>query len=263
MSDRIKKFYEMLDTEKKISNIVKNKKHIIITGLHRSCTSILFKTIGKSEIVSKHSNTNLPEDESVWLQNIYPKTDEISGLTDFCFVNKYRLDENSDFILYKNRILHQWSHFWDLGKDILVQKSPSHIIHSKFINELLPDSYWILINRHPIYYYYSLKSWDNNYQLERSLDHWLEAHRIFYEDTTNFKNILVIKSEDLIVSPDVEFKKINKLLGIDLGIHDFSNINKNINIKYKNKWDSFKNKDYIINKYESKINKYDYSFHKM
>ena len=258
----IQNFFKNLDNMNNISKMIKNKKHIVIVGLHRSCTSILFDTIKKSNLVSGHDNSNYPKNESDWIQSIYPIADEINGIHKFCFSEKYNLTEKSDFLLQQNRILYQWSKYWDLEKDILVQKSPSAIIHTRFIQEMLPDSYFILIKRHPLFYYYSLYEWDNTYDIEVLLNHWIQAHKIFNIDKKKIKNVIEIKSEEFIENPLKVLNDINKFLNLDLKIDDFRNIyNPKSNINYREKWDEYNNKEYIIDKYESLINIYGYSFY--
>jgi hypothetical protein len=257
----INNYFDNLNKINNISNIIKNKQHIIITGLHRSCTSILFETIKKSELVSGHNNTGYPKDEASWLQSIYPQADEINGIHKFCFSKEYNLNENSDFLLSENKILYEWSKYWDLNKQILVQKSPSHIIHTRFIQKMLPNSYFVLIKRHPVFYYYSLYEWTNTYDLEELIDHWIYAHKKFNEDTKKIKNVIKIKSEEFIKNPIIVINRLNKFLNIDLSINDLTDIKMcESNSKYRNKWILYKNKDYIINKYELLINKYGYSF---
>lgn len=236
-----------------------NKKIVFIGGLHRSGTSTLTKIIGSSDIVSIHTNTKKPENEGQHLQSVYKPAYKYGGLGIFGFFRKYHYTEKSDLLTPENnkKIINEWSKYWDLNKSILVEKSPPNIIHTRYLQEILPNSYFIIIIRHPFPVAMSTKKW-NKQSLDKHIKHWLYVHKILYNDLKKIKNYLILKYEDLNI--DTFEKEINIFLGEKLFID--TEILQNINSMKRSNEKYFENKipNHIKNKYEKKINHYGYSF---
>ncbi len=237
-----------------------NKKYIFISGLHRSGTSILYKILGSSNITSKHVNTGVSEDEGQHLQSVYPSEKIYGGIGNFCFNDDYHYVEDNKLLTESNKIkiIKEWEKYWDTTRNIYIEKSPPNIIHTLFLQELVQNSYFITIIRHPLAVANASNKWKKQ-SLERHLDHWLKAHEIFYNDMKKLKKVLVIKYEDLCENPRKVINEIQILIDKKLDISDdeLSKLN-NSNGKYF---------EYIspsiIRKYEDKINKYGYSLLKL
>ena len=243
-----------------MENLLK-KKYIFICGLHRSGTSTLTKMIGTSNLVSIHTNTNVSENEGQHIQSVYDAANKHGGPGKFGFDKKYHYTENSDLLTKKNndKLLNEWSKYWNLNKSILVEKSPPNIIHTRYLQEIVHNSYFIIIIRHPYPVAMATKKW-NNQSIDKHMDHWLHTHKILYNDLKKIKNYLILKYEELNI--DTFENKINNFLDEKLCID--SKILQNIpSIKLSNK-KYFENivSDNIKNKYENEINKFGYTFEK-
>lgn len=241
-------------------NLKKNKKYIFISGLHRSGISILYKILGSSNITSKHVNTGVSEDEGQHLQSVYPSAKIYGGIGNFCFNDDYHYVEDNKLLTESNKIkiIKEWEKYWDTTRNIYIEKSPPNIIHTLFLQELVQNSYFITIIRHPLAVANASNKWKKQ-SLERHLDHWLKAHEIFYNDMKKLKKVLVIKYEDLCENPRKVINEIQILIDEKLDISDDELIKlNNTNGKYF---------EYIspsiIKKYEDKINKYGYSLLKL
>ena len=235
------------------------KKYIFVCGLHRSGTSTLTKIIGTSNLVSIHINTNVPENEGQHIQSVYNAAIKHGGPGKFGFDKNYHYTEKSYLLTQKNndKILNEWSKYWDLNKSILVEKSPPNIIHTRYLQEIVQNSYFIIIIRHPFAVAMATKKW-NEQSLYKHIDHWLHTHKILYNDLKKIKNYLILKYEHLNI--DTFENKINNFLDEKLLIDP--KILQNINsMKLSNK-KYFENivSDNIKNKYENKINKFGYTF---
>ena len=94
--------------------------------------------------------------------------------------------------------------------------------------------------------------------IETYIEHWLHCHKILYSDLKNIKNYLILNYEELNADTFINF--IDDFLGEKLLI------NRNLIIQIFNSMqESNKNylkniPEYIIDKYEKKINQYNYSF---
>ena len=187
------------------------KKYVFICGLHRSGTSTLTKIIGTSNLVSIHTNTNVPENEGQHIQSVYDPAYRHDGPGKFGFDKEYHYTEKSYLLTQNNnnKIINEWSKYWDLNKSILIEKSPPNIIHTRYLQEIVYNSYFIIIIRHPFAVAMATKKW-NNQSLDKHMHHWLYVHEILYNDLKKIKKYLILKYEEL--NLDTFENKINKFL---------------------------------------------------
>ena len=146
-----------------------------------------------------------------------------------------------------------------MNKSILVEKSPPNIIHTRYLQEIVPNSYFIIIIRHPLAVAMATKKW-NNQSISKHLDHWLLAHKILNNDLKKIKNSLILKYEDL--NKNTFENKINNFLDEKLLLEP--KILENFHSMKLSNEKYLKNvvSDNIKNKYEKKINKFGYTFKK-
>lgn len=245
---------------------MKGKKFVFISGLHRSGTSLLYKILKENDNISGLSNTNEIEDEGQHVQTIFKPAYEFGGVGKFGFDINARLDENSSLITEINRkkLYNEWSRYWDTNKKYLVEKSPPNIIRTRFLQEMFPNSFFINITRHPIATSIASRKWSKT-SLEELIRHWLVCHEIFNKDKEKIKKIISIKYEDLIKDNKKTIFELSSFLETKLEQPKLE-IKKHINKKYFNIWKKksnslfSKNKiSHIIKKYNSSIEKFDYS----
>jgi hypothetical protein len=233
------------------------KKYIFICGLHRSGTSILQKILGSSTMISKHTNTMQPEDEGQHIQTVYKPAKYFGGPGAFANNPSYHLTNTSTLLNDTNNklIINQWNKYWDLSKPILLEKSPPNIIHTRYLQELVKASYFIVIIRHPVVVAMATMKW-NRQSIELHIKHWLKAYTIFYNDKSFLKKCKIVKYESL-NNPNIieEFALFldEEASKLNITMDKFVNSDH----KYFNK---YKPNKCIIDKYELEINKYGYSF---
>jgi hypothetical protein len=73
------------------------------------------------------------------------------------------LTENSELVNAENKkqLFEEWSHYWDLEKKILIEKSPPNLIKTRFLQSHFPRSTLITIIRHPIAVAFATKRFTN------------------------------------------------------------------------------------------------------
>tara|TARA_Y100001935_G_scaffold254603_1_gene264189 strand:- start:834 stop:1568 length:735 start_codon:yes stop_codon:yes gene_type:complete len=237
-----------------------DKKYIFICGLHRSGKSTLTNIISTSNLVSIHTHKNSIDIEGQHIQTVYDAAYKHGGPGKFGFDKKYHYTEKTYLLTQKNndKIINDWSKFWDLNKPILVEQSPPNIIHTRYLQEIVDKSYFIIIIRHPLSVALATEKYMTQ-TLDKHIEHWLHVHEILYNDLKKIKNYLILKNEKLNI--DTFEHKINNFLDEKLCI-DCKILKKNINSMkiYNEKNFQYKVSDYIKNKYENKINKYGYTF---
>jgi hypothetical protein len=237
---------------------MENKKFIFIVGVHRSGTSFLHDILREqNEISGIKKNKRLSRNEGQHLQNLIPKDPEFGGSGCFAFHERAHLTENSELLNEYTGVdfYNQWKPYWqNLNSDVFVEKSPPSIIRTRFFQELFPNSYFILIMRHPIINSLATKKFNGNvynYDVEQLIKHWFKAHEIFFNDKKYLKNYLLITYEQLINEPNYVINNIEKFIDVKFNKKDFNVVNGNL--KYFNKVDD----SYF--KYEEDVYKYGYS----
>lgn len=224
-----------------MSNNLSNKKYIFIIGLHRSGTSLLADYLKEHPNVSGFERTGFPKDEGQFLQTVFPIAAKYGGPGKFGFDNRSHLTETSE-ILNKDSIkkLHdEWNNHWDISKTHLLEKSPPNILKTRFLQAIFPNSYFILIKRHPIAVSYATKKWSKT-SIKSLLNHWFICHDIFIDDSKYLTNIYSISYEDLVSDPLNTIDGIYNFVGLKNPIEHKTNlttkVNKNINNKYFQLW---------------------------
>lgn len=223
-----------------INNEPIQKKHIFIIGLHRSGTTLLADCLKQHPDVSGFENTGFPKDEGQFLQTVFPIAATYGGPGKFGFDNRTHLSESSLLLSAENnqKLHDEWNVHWDLTKEYLLEKSPPNITKTRFLQKIFPNSYFILIQRHPIAVSYATKKWSHT-SIEALLSHWLVCHNIFLNDKKFLKNAHIVKYENLVKNPSREMNDIYSFTGlksIDNTKLHYINIQKNINEKYFTIW---------------------------
>jgi len=112
-------------------------KNVFICGLHKSGTSIIHDILRQHSEISGFENTNVPKDEGQHLQSVFSTALPYGGPGKFALSPKAHLDEKSSLITAENKkkLFDEWSKFWDLGKTVLVEKSPINLVRTRFLQE--------------------------------------------------------------------------------------------------------------------------------
>ena len=247
-------------------------RYIFVCGLHRSGTSVLFRSLRDHPQVSGFQGTDSFEDEGMHLQTVYRPSGHYGGAGEFGFHPEAHLTETSPLVSESNRqkLFSEWSQYWDLNKEYLLEKSPPNIVRTRFLQAMFPNSYFIVMMRHPLAVSYATQKWYRKYKINwrrfpRIFEHWLVCHEIFKEDQTHLKNSFVVKYEDFVAEP---YQWVNKIYRF-LGLTDFSMNQKvlsDVNKKYFGMWNrklsglfSGPMNRAIMQRYEERIRCFGYS----
>jgi len=247
-------------------------RYIFVCGLHRSGTSVLFRSLRDHPEVSGFQGTASPEDEGMHLQTIYPASGHYGGAGAFGFQPEAHLTELSPLVSEENRrkLFSEWSQYWDLSKEYLLEKSPPNIIRTRFLQAMFPNSYFIVMLRHPLAVSYATQKWYRKYKINwrgfpRIFEHWLICHEMLKADQKHLKNAFVVKYEEFVAEPD---KWVNDMYHF-LGLSDFSvsqKILSDVNNRYFKIWNrklsgllSGPMNRMIIKRYEERVRCFGYS----
>lgn len=247
-------------------------RFIFICGLHRSGTSILFKSLRDHPEISGFQNTDSPEDEGMHLQTVYKPSGYYGGAGKFGFNPEAHLTELSQLATEQNRkkLFSEWSPYWDLNKPYLLEKSPPNLIHTRFLQAMFPNSYFLILLRHPLAVSYATRAWYRQYRinwrrLSRIFEHWLVCHEIFLQDQPYLKNSMILKYEQFVKNPAIYTNKVYEFVGAS----PFPNNQKilpDVNAKYFSKWNRERTGFFsggttrkMIKQFEPRLNRIGYS----
>jgi hypothetical protein len=196
-------------------------RYIFVCGLHRSGTSVVFRSLRDHPEVSGFQGTASPEDEGMHLQTVYPPSGRFGGAGAFGFHPEAHLTESSPLVSEANRrkLFSEWSRYWDLSKVYLLEKSPPNIIRTRFLQAMFPNSYFIVMLRHPLAVSYATQKWYRKYKINwrafpRIFEHWLVCHEIFQEDQKHLHNSFVFKYEEFVADPHRWVNDMYHFLGL-------------------------------------------------
>jgi len=191
-------------------------KFIFLCGLHKSGTSPLFRILRDHHQISGFSKTGVPEDEGQHLQTVFPSALAYGGPGRFGFAAEAHLTEKSKLVTSANtdRLFTEWSRYWDLTRPYLLEKSPPNLIRARFLQAIFPNTYFIMISRHPIAVSVATRKWAGS-NLSTLIEHWLHCHRLFEQDRPFLRRCLEVKYEDLIESAQTTLDQICLFLGLD------------------------------------------------
>lgn len=256
-----------------ISRNIRDHHFVFVCGLHRSGTSVLFRSLRDHPDISGFDNTGSFEDEGMHLQSVYLPSGAYGGAGAFGFHREAHLTENSPLVTAENqqKLFEEWSPYWDLTKKYLLEKSPPNLIRTRFLQAIFPESSFIVMMRHPLAVSYATRAWYRHYRinwrsLSRILEHWLVCHEIFMEDRKYLRNQpLVIKYEHFVAEPQRWVARVHEMLGLEPRPAQ-QKILSHVNAKYFNKWNNDRSGTFskitarsIIRRYEERCRAFGYS----
>src|SRR2546423_1751445 len=194
-----------------------NNRYVFLCGLGRSGTSVLARNVARLENCTGFRNTGVLEDEGQFLQDVYQSDNVYGGAAKFGFDPRAHLTETSPLLTRENtvKLRQSWERHWDQDKSIRVEKTPGHLLKTRFLQAVFPNSYFIAVKRHPV-----PVSMANNQRWKVSFapihdlfDHWLHCYGLFAEDRKYLEHVYEMTYEDYIQNPDKCHQEIAIFLG--------------------------------------------------
>lgn len=227
-------------------NLLEDKKFIFVCGLHRSGTSLFTKILQEHPDISGLENTGVIEDEGQFLQTVYTPDRDLGWPGSFGFSKESHLTEESSLVSEKNgnKLFKQWSNYWDTKKTCLIEKSPPNLLKTRFLQAIFPNSYFIIIRRHPVATCMATRKWSKS-SMYSLLKHWVNCYEIWNEDKQYINNYIEIKYEDFILEPNrlldavCELCDLSKSEAVYNAVSSYK-LSHNLNEKYFKEWGGMK-----------------------
>jgi hypothetical protein len=155
-------------------------------------------------------------DEGQLLQDVYPTDAEFGGTGRLGFDPRAHLTEGSSLLTPENvaRLQASWHAHWDNSKTICVEKTPRNLLMTRFLQAAFPNTYFVVIRRHPVAVSIATQGWKVSVTSLHSLfEHWLHCHEIFEQDKKYLKHIYELRYEDYVENPGKYHEEIAAFLG--------------------------------------------------
>ena len=254
-------------------------KYVFVCGLHRSGTTVLGRNVAQLENCTAFKNTPRCIDEGQLLQDVYRIDTEFGGAGRFGFDPRAHLTETSELLTPANmaRLRDSWHSYWDKSKTICVEKTPGNLLMTRFLQAGFPNSYFIVIRRHPIAVSMATQGmrlpgimWNVKVtSLHRLFEHWLHCHELFEEDKKHVRRLYEFTYEDYIDNPAKYHQEIAAFIGTGVSEVGNTEITGSYNKKYFDRWSRLLTGSrfrryyrYVARKYEPRFAKYGYSLTK-
>lgn len=169
------------------------------------------------------------------MQSVMSKAYEHGGPGKFVFDPSSRLDENSIALEQKQRLIDEWHAHWDLSKPYLVEKSPINLVRTRFLQGVFPESYFIVVKRHPLAVSMATKKWSKT-SIHELIEHWTLAYEMWEKDQGQIERHFSLKYEDLMTNPAEELGRLSRFLGTELQLPADIRIKSGINDRYFKTW---------------------------
>jgi O-antigen/teichoic acid export membrane protein len=244
-------------------------RFVFVGGVHRSGTTPLTRWLTQHPLASGFSETGVPEDEGQHLQSVYPPEQLHGGPGRFGFQPAAHLTEGSSLITDANRhrLYTEWSRHWDVTKPVLVEKSPPNVIQTRFLQEMFPQSAFVIVIRHPIAVAAATRKWAHPLlrwaKMPRFIEHWLCCYERFLEDAVSLERVLLIRYEDLVQRPSEQLRRVFEMVGVPALPIDAHVINGR-NREYAQQWQTMPlaskpGVEWAVRRYEERVRRFGYS----
>ena len=253
---------------------------------------MLGRNVGRLVDCTDLKNTGTRADEGQNVQNVYPTAHELGGPGRFGFDTRGHRTESSTLLTPENvsKLRASWHKYWDKAKRIYVEKTPSNLLATRFLQAAFANSYFIVIRRHPVPVAMASQKWKFNVtSLDNLFRHWLHCHALFEGDRKYLKRVYELKYENYVEDQDKYHNEIAAFIGTQVpeppkddtfrivlqwrnptglrvpekGMEKASPIH---NQKYLDRWHKLLTESpfriyyrYLVRKYESQFNQYGYS----
>lgn len=245
------------------------KKYVFVCGLQRSGTSVLARNLGKLRDCASFRETGAIEDEGQYLQSVYPTNNELGGTGWYGFDPRAHLTEASDLLTPENvaKIGASWHAYWDKTQSIFLEKTPSNLLMTRFLQAAFPNSFFIVIKRHPVSVSMANQRWKKSMaSLRMGFEHWLRCYGLFEEDKKHLTHLYQLNYEDYIKDAPKYHREIAVFLETRVVAGEMETVTDAHNKRYLDRWEQlllespFKNYyRYLAAKYEPRFAPFGYS----
>jgi hypothetical protein len=200
---------------------------------------------------------------------VYRPDGAYGGTGRYGFDSRAHLTEKSRLLTTENiaRLHQSWHSYWDPAKSICVEKTPGNLIMTRFLQAAFPNSYFIVVKRHPVPVSMATQRWKVSLtSLHRLFEHWLKCYDLYEEDKKHLVRVYELNYEDYIATPDRYHQEMASFMGTRPPADPLEEVTDAHNRKYFDKWTFLLTRSrfkryyrYVAEKYDPMFARYGYS----
>lgn len=135
------------------------------------------------------------------------------------------------------KLFGEWSRYWDLRCSVLLEKTPTSLLRTRFLQALFPEARFIAIQRHPVAVSLGTGRWPDGakFSLEHRFRHYFHCHDIFQDDLRHLRHCMLIRYEDFIADAPSMLAKLHRFIGVNPVPFD-GQVDRTTNNKYFRQW---------------------------
>lgn len=242
----------MSGTEGRFDRCQSRSRMVFVGGLQRSGTTLVGSLLASNSAATGLIETPTPEDEGQFVQDVYLTDHQLGTVrgrvrgapTRWAYnpaghLTEADLPRCADA---RRRLDDAWSAYWgDPEAEFRVEKSPSNLIRTRFLQAAYPGSAFVIVTRHPVVQALAVRKWGTlptklGWGLDRVVDHWLTAMDIFREDQAHLEHVTLVAYEELATRPAQTLASAQAACGMPVEELDVSTVSGS-NATYAQHWD--------------------------
>jgi hypothetical protein len=138
------------------------------------------------------------------LQDVYPQDWQAGGPGFFAYAaiaHQTEQDSAGRTAELRNRLMRSWQPYWDMSRQVLIEKTPGNLLKARFLQSLFGDeAYFVFVTRHRLAVSLATQKWSRT-SVFALIDHWLTAHEIVREDLRYLRRVICVSYEQLVEDP--------------------------------------------------------------
>lgn len=235
-----------------------NGRFAFVGGLQRSGTTLLGQLLAQHTQMTGMTGTPTTEDEGQFVQDLYLTDHELGRqmhremfthagrIVRWAYHPRAHLTEQDalQFPDARERLGTSWSKWWaEPEAAVLIEKSPSNLMRTRFLQEIFPDARFLVITRHPIAQALAVRKWAMHRTrlgigMPALIDHWLTAMECYADDRPSLEYSFTIRYEDLVADPIATLDACQRFLGVPVECLSATGITDQ-NARYAAYWSAF------------------------